>query len=73
MDDERRLRGLRAILEQIQDRVRYALKELDDAELPRSMHWKCTVCGHTKHFTKPVPAEVAPPCPKCKGQAFASL
>jgi hypothetical protein len=29
MDDERRLRGLRTILEQIQDRVRYALKELD--------------------------------------------
>jgi hypothetical protein len=35
MDDERRLLGLRAILEQIQDRIRYALKQLDDAEVPR--------------------------------------
>src|SRR5437773_714852 len=40
-----------------------------EAEL-QSLSWKCTACGHMKHFTRPLTAAVADRCPKCKGDSF---
>jgi hypothetical protein len=34
------------------------------------MRWRCLVCGQVKTFTRPVPREVAIPCPKCRGSDF---
>ena len=61
---------LKDLLEKIRDDAQRALTLLpSDAEL-RSLGWKCTACGHVKHFTRPVPSDVAQPCPKCKGDSF---
>jgi predicted nucleic acid-binding Zn ribbon protein len=61
---------LRDILEKIRDDAQRALALLpSEAEL-RSLGWKCTACGHVKHFTRPVTAAVADTCPKCKGDSF---
>ena len=61
---------LRTILETIRENGQHVLALLGDAEDERSPCWKCTQCGHVKHFTRPVPSEVASPCPKCKGAVF---
>jgi len=65
--------SLRRILERIRDDTQKALTLLGDAAELRSLGWKCQACGHVKHFTRPVPSEVAQPCPKCGGQAFQAL
>jgi hypothetical protein len=61
---------LKTVLERIRDHASEALSLLGDSSDQRSLGWKCTACGQVKHFTRPVPAEVAPPCPKCKGAFF---
>lgn len=61
---------LRTILETIRENTQHALTLLGDAEDERSLRWQCTQCGHVKHFTRPVPGDVARPCPKCGGQSF---
>jgi|ERR1700730_6253668 len=61
---------LRAILERIRDDAQQALTLLEDSDRQRSLRWQCAKCGHVKHFTRPVPAEVAQPCPKCGGGSF---
>jgi len=48
--------ALRRILEKIRDDAEQALRVLGDSEEPRSIAWKCSGCGHVKHFTRPVPA-----------------
>ena len=58
------------ILRQIRDSADAALRELQSMENPRHLGWRCTSCGETKHFTRPVPLEVAPPCPRCSGNIF---
>jgi rubrerythrin len=61
---------LRDLLEKIKGDAQRALALLpSEAEL-RSLCWKCSACGHVKHFTRAVPSEVASPCPKCKSDAF---
>src|SRR5213593_4002592 len=62
--------SLRRILEKIPDDAEQALRILGDSGEPRSLAWRCSGCGHIKHFTRPVSVEVAPPCPKCGGQSF---
>src|SRR6266851_9384145 len=62
--------SLGRILERIRDDAQQALSVLRDSEEPRSLAWKRSGCGHVKHFTRPVPAEVAPPCPKCGSESF---
>src|SRR5437773_1589080 len=62
--------SLRRILEKIRDDAQQALNVLGDSEDRRSLAWKCSGCKHVKHFTRPVPAEVAAPCPKCGGESF---
>jgi hypothetical protein len=62
--------SIKEILETIRDEAQRALALLGHTEQQRSLGWKCAHCGHVKHFTRPVPAEVAPPCPKCNGKTF---
>jgi rubrerythrin len=67
---ETSLKPLKAILKTIRERADYALKQLEDAEEQRSMRWKCTSCGYTKHFTRSARSEAAGQCPKCQGTSF---
>jgi rubrerythrin len=61
---------LRDLLEKIKADAQRALAHLpNDGEL-RSLGWKCTACGHVKHFTRPVTAALADRCPKCKATEF---
>jgi rubrerythrin len=64
--------SLRRVLEQIRDDAQKALNLLGNKEEVRSLAWKCGACGHVKHFTRPVGADVARPCPKCGGNLFRS-
>jgi rubrerythrin len=61
---------IRNALEKIRDDAQKALKLLGGSADQRSLAWKCAGCGHIKHFTRPVPADVAKPCPKCRGELF---
>ena len=61
---------LKDLLEKIRDDAQRALTLLASETDLRSLGWKCTACGHVKHFTRPVTAAVADRCPKCKGDSF---
>jgi rubrerythrin len=66
-----KIETLTAALRTIRDHANTALKQIEEsASERRAMGWKCTGCGHIKRFTRPVPAQVATPCPKCHGAAF---
>jgi rubrerythrin len=69
-DQTQDIRHIREALEQVHERLGVIIARLRPREEPRYMRWRCTACGHLKHFTRPMPAEVAPPCPKCKGASF---
>ena len=70
MDENPPLKPIKAILHQIRERTDYALKQIEAMEQPKSLNWKCTSYGYTKHFTKTVPVAAAVPCPKCKSTEF---
>jgi hypothetical protein len=59
-----------AALTSIRDQADSVLKKMGQAAKQRSLSWKCGGCGHTKHFTRPVPAEVAAPCPNVAAKLF---
>ena len=61
---------LRSVFQLIRERADYALRLLMESDEVRALSWRCLVCGHTKKFTRPVPREVANPCPKCKSTDF---
>ena len=61
---------LRSVFRLIRERADYALDLLRQVDEVRAISWRCLVCGHTKKFTRPVPREVAIPCPKCKNTDF---
>jgi len=61
---------IRKTLERIRDDAQKALTLLGNSADEQSLAWKCATCGHMKHFTRPVPVEVASPCPKCGGKLF---
>jgi rubrerythrin len=61
---------LKDLLEKIRDDAQRALALIANGAESRSLSWKCIGCGHVKHFTRPVPSDVAQPCPKCKGDSF---
>jgi predicted Zn-ribbon and HTH transcriptional regulator len=65
--------GLRRILERIRNDGDQALTLLNDAQARRALGWKCTGCGHVKHFTKPVSLEVVARCPRCKSDQFVAI
>jgi rubrerythrin len=63
--------SVRTILSRIREDAQRALTLLDESKRDqRSLAWKCTACGHIKHFTRLVLAEVAAPCPKCRCEKF---
>jgi hypothetical protein len=62
-----------AALRSIRDQADSVLEKMEQAAKERSLSWKCGGCGHKKHFTRPVPAEVAAPRPKCGGETFHSV
>jgi rubrerythrin len=70
MADEEALRPIRELLEKVRERVDYAIARLKSFEELRCLRWRCVQCGYTKRFTKPMPAEVAPPCPRCRSTEF---
>jgi len=70
MADVQYIVPLRQALEQVRDRLDTIIIRLKAREEPRYMRWRCTARGYVKRFTRPMPAEVAPPCPKCNGNAF---
>jgi len=61
---------LRDLLEKIRNDAQRALALIPRESELRSLSWKCTGCGHFKHFTRPVPSEVASPCPKYTWASF---
>jgi hypothetical protein len=73
MADDQFIVPLRQALEQVRDRLDTIILRLQTREEPRFMRWRCTACGHIKHFTRPMPAHVAPPCPKCRGADFQAM
>jgi predicted Zn-ribbon and HTH transcriptional regulator len=73
MIDEPALQSLREALEQVRDRLDSIIARLRAREEIRCLRWRCTACGHMKNFTRPMPAHVAPPCPKCKGVDFQAV
>ena len=58
------------VLRSIRDQAHSVLKTIEHRAEQKSLAWKCVVCGHIKHFTRPAPALVAAPCPKCGGEKF---
>lgn len=64
---------LKQILERIRSDTETALTLLNDSQEARALAWKCTGCGHVKHFTKPVSLEVVARCPRCKSEQFVSV
>ena len=62
-----------AVLKSIRDQADSVLKKMEQLAEQKSLSWKCALCGHTKHFTRPALAEVAAPCPKCGGTKFERL
>jgi rubrerythrin len=71
--DEEALRPIRELLEKVRERVDYAIARLKSFEEVRCLRWRCVQCGYIKRFTRPMPAEVAPPCPKCRAIAFEAV
>jgi Zn finger protein HypA/HybF involved in hydrogenase expression len=57
-------------LRDIRDKADAALRQAQMSTDQRSLAWRCTACGHIKHFTRPATADVAPPCPKCQSVEF---
>ncbi len=73
MYDEEALKPIRAQLENARDQLDRALARLKSFDELRCLRWRCLDCGYVKHFTRPMPAEVAPPCPKCGGKSFVAV
>jgi rubrerythrin len=70
VDEETAIEKTRRLLEHVRERVDYAIGRLKSFEEVKALSWRCQKCGHTKKFTRPVPREVAVPCPKCRSGEF---
>ena len=73
MSEEPALTTLREALEQVRDRLDSIIARLRSREEIRCLCWRGTASGQMKNFTRPMPAHVAPPCPKCKGVNFQAM
>ena len=65
-EQEKELRSIRGLLEQARERIDHILVPAAAVH----MRWRCAGCGYIKHFTRPMPAHIAPPCPKCGDDVF---
>jgi predicted Zn-ribbon and HTH transcriptional regulator len=70
VDEETAIEKTRRLLELVRERVDYAIGRLKTFEEVKALSWRCRKCGYTKKFTRPVPLEVAVPCPKCRSGEF---
>ena len=70
MVDPEALKPIREAIEKAAEPLNYATERLRSFEEVRRMRWRCLGCNYVKVFTRPMPAHVAPPCPKCKGDRF---
>jgi len=63
--------------EQLQRMLRFGwhsrTKKTFGPEEKRSLAWQRQRCAHVKHFTRPVLAEVAAWCPKCRIDVFGPI
>jgi hypothetical protein len=73
MPDPEALKPVREALEMVRERIDYTIRRLQELEEFRCMRWRCVDCSYLKHFTRPMPAAVAPPCPKCGGKKFVAM
>jgi len=73
MADDQLIVPVRQALEQVRDRLDTIIARLKAREAFRCMRWRCSTCGQIKHFTRAMPAHVAPPCPKCHGAKFEAV
>lgn len=73
MYDAEALKPLLKNLQEVHEKLGHTIKRLQSCDEFRCMRWRCTECGYIKHFTRPMPAEVAPPCPKCDGKKFEAM
>ena len=73
MYEEEALKPLREVLEKAREQLDLALRRVKALDELRCLRWRCLDCGYIKHFTRPMPAEVAPPCPKCAGKKFTAI
>jgi hypothetical protein len=51
MYDQEALKPIREALEQVHERLGYAIQHLKKFDELRCMRWRCTDCGYIKHFT----------------------
>ena len=68
--DEKALTTLRESLEHARQMLDYVIGRLKSAEQPRHLRWRCRRCEYIKHFTRPMPHDVASPCPRCMNGDF---
>ena len=73
MYDAEAIKPLLKNLQEVHEQLGHTIKRLQSYDELRCMRWRCTDCGYIKHFTRPMPAEVAPPCPKCEGKHFVAI
>ncbi len=57
-------------LKAIRDHADSVLRKIEQSSQQKSLAWKCSACGHIKHFTRPALADVAVSCRKCGGATF---
>ena len=70
MLDKEALATLRRSLENARQQLDYVIGRLTSEAEPRHLRWRCRRCESIKRFTRPMPKNVAPPCPKCLGGDF---
>jgi len=57
-------------LKAIRDHADSVLRKIEQSSQQKSLAWKCSACGHIKHFSRPALADVAVSCRKCGGATF---
>ena len=69
-EDSHTLRRIKKRLLSIKQAADGAIEEIARSEEIKAVKWKCSACGHAKHFTKAVTAVACESCPKCNGKVF---
>ena len=67
------IKPIRELLEHARKELDEALARLKSYDELRALRWRCIECGYIKHFINPMPADCAPPCPKCGGEKLEPL
>ena len=73
MYDEEALRPIREALEQVRERLDFALARLKSFDELRCMRWRCVDCGYIKHFTRPNAGRSRAALPQVRGKTFVAV